>query len=168
MKKQAKAHRAKVTIVSTGVASQGARRATVDATPVETPPAQPTPDMEVVARAKRRRFSSADKLRILNAADRCNLPGEIGALLRREGVYSSCLSTWRQQRLVAQLDAIATKKRGPKPDAQHANVQQIARLTHDNARLQAQLDKALLVIDVQKKVSMLLGLTPMASLNGSI
>ena len=125
------------------------------------------PDMEVVARAKRRQFSSADKQRILQAADRCTQPGEVGALLRREGIYSSILSTWRGQRRAAELAALATHKRGPKPDLQRADAQQIARLNRDNARLQIQLDKALLVIDVQKKVSMLLGLNIPATEDGS-
>jgi transposase-like protein len=124
--------------------------------------------MEVVARAKRRQFSAADKQRILLAADRCTQPGEIGALLRREGIYSSTLCTWRGQRRAAELAALAAQKRGPKPDLQRADAQQIAQLSRDNARLQLQLDKALLVIDVQKKVSMLLGLTIPATAGGSI
>lgn len=152
-------------------ASQGARRATEDAPALAASNASSTPSrpgMQVVARAKRRQFSNADKQRILQAADRCTQPGEVGALLRREGIYSSTLSTWRGQRKAAELAALASHKRGPKPDPQRADAQQIAQLSRDNARLQNQLDKALLIIDVQKKVSMLLGLSLPATGGGSI
>lgn len=114
-------------------------------------PEHPHPDTQVVARAKRRQFSSAERQRILQAADDCTRPGEIGALLRREGLYSSLLSTWRAQRKAAELAALAPHKRGPKPDVQRADAQRIAQLGRDNLRLQNQLDRALLVIDVQKK-----------------
>jgi transposase len=112
--------------------------------------------MEVVPRG-RRFFSKADKQRILQAADRCTAPGEIGALMRREGVYSSSLSTWRQQRKAAELAALAPRRRGPKPAADRDQVLQIAQLTRDNDRLKSRLDKALFVIEVQKKVAALLG-----------
>ena len=115
--------------------------------------------MEVVPRARRRHFSNADKRRILEAADRCTKPGEIGALMRREGVYSSSLSTWRRQREAVDLAALAPQKRGPKVDAKRAEVLHIAQLTRDNDRLKSRLDKALLVIEVQKKVAALLGHT---------
>lgn len=115
--------------------------------------------MEVVAGARRRSFSKADKQRILQAADRCTLPGEIGALLRREGVYSSSLSTWRQHRKAADLAALAPRQRGPKPAADRDQVPRIAQLTRDNDRLESQLAKARLVIDVQKKLAALLGHT---------
>ena len=78
--------------------------------------------------ARRRHFSSADKRRILAAADRCTKPGEIGALMRREGVYSSPLSTWRRQREVADLAALAPQKRGPKIDPARLDALQIAQL----------------------------------------
>jgi transposase-like protein len=112
--------------------------------------------MEVVPRG-RRFFSKADKQRILQAADRCTVPGEIGALMRREGVYSSSLSTWRRQRRAAEQAALAPRKRGPKPAADRDETLQIARLTRDNDRLKNRLDKALFVIEVQKKVAALLG-----------
>ena len=115
--------------------------------------------MEVVPRAKRRVFSSANRRRILAAADRCTLPGEIGALLRREGVYSSSLSTWRRQREALELAALAPQKRGPKADPNRAEALHIAKLTAHNERLQSRLDKAMLVIEVQKKVAALLGHT---------
>jgi len=140
-------------------ALQGARRATGDAVG-SAPPLKPSDtSMEVVPRAKRRRFTNADKRRILKEADGCTQSGEIGALLRREGVYSSNLSTWRRQREANELAALAPQKRGPKADPKRAEAQHIAKLTVENGRLQNQLDKALLVIDVQKKVAALLGHT---------
>ena len=90
---------------------------------------------------------NADKRRILQAADRCTKPGELGALMRREGVYSSSLSTWRRQRDAADLAALAPQKRGPKIDPSRADGQQIAQLMRDNERLKSRLDKALLVIE---------------------
>jgi transposase-like protein len=137
-------------------ASEGARRATGDApaSAAKSSPADVGP--EVVARG-RRFFSKADKQRILQAADRCSAPGEIGALMRREGVYSSSLSTWRRQRTAAEQAALAPRKRGPKPAADRDQALQIARLTRDNDRLKNRLDKALFVIEVQKKVAALLG-----------
>ena len=138
-------------------ASQGARGATEDAAELAAQAPQPDSDSEVVARARRRHFSNADKRRILAAADRCTKPGEIGALMRREGVYSSSLSTWRRQREQADLAALAPHKRGPNVDVNRAETLHIAQLTREVARLQGQLDKALLVIDVQKKLAALLG-----------
>lgn len=141
------------------LASQGARRATAEANgslPAALPPGA---DVEVVAHAARRQFSPAEKRRILAAADRCTEPGEIGALLRREGVYSSSLTTWRRQRAAADLAALAPHKRGPKPDPDRAEALQVAKLTREIERLRIQLEKARLVIDVQKKVAALLGHT---------
>ena len=140
-------------------ALQGARRASGDAPGSALPLRTPGPSMEVVPRAKRRVFSNADKRRILAAADRCTLPGEIGALLRREGMYSSSLSTWRRQREALELAALAPQKRGPKADPSRAEALHIAKLTAHNQRLQSRLDKAMLVIEVQKKVAALLGHT---------
>jgi len=111
------------------------------------------PDPEVVQRAKRRFFTTGYKLRILNAADGCK-QGEIGALLRREGLYSSNLSTWRRQRERGEL---GQKKRGrPGIDPK---VKEVARLRAQNARLAVKLEQAETIIEVQKKLSVLLGLT---------
>ena len=107
---------------------------------------------EVVARAQRRRFSNADKRRILEAADRCTKPGELGALMRREGVYSSSLSAWRGQLEAADLAALAPQKRGPKAEPQRPETLHIAQLTRERDKLQVRLNKALLVIDVQKNL----------------
>ena len=148
-------------------ALQGARRATGDAGNSAAPAAPRDADSEVVPRARRRRFSNADKRRILQAADRCTVPGEIGALMRREGVYSSSLSTWRRQREATDLAALAPQQRGPRADPGRADALQIAQLTRDNDKLQSRLDKALLVIEVQKKVGALLALLEPGSKPGS-
>ena len=93
------------------------------------------PDPEVVPTAQRRRLSSAEKLRILEAADGCTELGEMGALLRREGIYSSYVSRWRRAR--GELTALSAKKRGPKPAADKALVKEVAKLRREKERLQA-------------------------------
>jgi transposase-like protein len=113
------------------------------------------PDPEVDPRPKRRRFSAKYKLRILTEADQCTERGEIGALLRREGLYRSHLSTWRKQRERGQLPGLAPKKRGRKPDPQAA---ELARLQRENERLKERLEQAETIIEVQKKLSQMLGL----------
>ncbi len=148
-------------------ASQGARRATEDAPGSAPLPGRPGSDSEVVPRARRRSFTTADKRRILQAADACTKPGEVGALMRREGVYSSSLSTWRRQREAADLAALAPQKRGPKADASRVDTQLIARLTRERDQLRTELDKAQLVIEVQKKVTALLDLLAAQSKHGS-
>ena len=107
---------------------------------------------EVVARPARRRFTAEYKLRVLQEADRCP-SGELGALLRREGLYSSHLTTWRRQRETGALTALAAKKRGPKVDRQ---AEELARLRREMAKLQTQLQRADLIIDAQKKLLVLL------------
>jgi transposase len=114
------------------------------------------PNTEVVAKAKRRQFTAAEKLRMLREVEACRGSGEIGALLRREGLYSSYLSTWRRQRDLGELDSLSPQKRGPKPDPQAL---ELARLRRENERLQARLQRAELIIDVQKKVARMLGET---------
>ena len=107
---------------------------------------------EVVARPTRRRFSATYKLRILQEADHC-APGEVGALLRREGLYSSHLTHWRQQRQAGALVALTARKGGPKVDPQ---AEALARLQREHAKLQAKLARADLIIDAQKKLLVLL------------
>ena len=114
-----------------------------------------TSSPEVGVKAERRRFTAEYKLRVLEEADACHQPGEVGALLRREGLYSSHLTTWRQQRDRGALQGLAPAKRGRKSDPQAA---EIARLKRENERLRAKLERAELIIDVQKKVSQMLGL----------
>lgn len=139
-------------------ASQGARRATEAASGSAPPPMTPGSNSEVVPRARRRTFTNADKRRILQAADLCTKPGEVGALMRREGVYSSSLSTWRRQRELAELAALAPQKRGPKADPARVEALQIAQLTRERDKLRVELGKAQLVIEVQKKLTALLDL----------
>src|SRR5512139_2608440 len=112
------------------------------------------PKTEVIAKAKRKQFSAAEKLRILREVDACQGSGEIGALLRREGIYSSYLTTWRRQRERGELDGLSPQKRGPKPDPQAIEIE---RLRRENARLQERLRQAELIIDVQKKAAQLFG-----------
>lgn len=117
-------------------------------------------DPEVKAKAERRKFSAEYKQRILAEADACTEPGQIGALLRREGLYSSNLIHWRQQRSEGSLKALSPKKRGPKPDplaSENAN------LRRRIERLEADLKRAETIIEVQKKLSDLLGLSDPSS-----
>lgn len=121
-------------------------------------PGNERPDPEVVPTAKRRSFSKAEKLRILAAADAC-VPGDIGALLRREGIYSSHLSTWRKQRQLAGEALLIERKRGPKVNPVAAQDRLVLELKNEVERLRDKLAKADLIIDVQKKLSILLGLS---------
>ena len=134
---------------------QGARGAT-EAVPVVSAHHAST---EVVARTKRRFKSNVEKRRIVAEADACTRPGEVGLLMRREGIYSSNLSNWRQQIRLADASALDAKKRGPKPNLELAQARRVETLTREKLNLQSQLDRALLIIEVQKKVSMLIGLT---------
>ncbi len=110
------------------------------------------PDPEVPPKAERRQFSAEYKLRVLAEADRCSEPGQIGALLRREGLYSSHLSKWRQQRERGALG----QQRGRKADPQTA---ELKRLQRENERLRSRLERAEHIIEVQKKLAELLGTT---------
>jgi len=110
------------------------------------------PDPEVVPPVRRRRFTATYKQGILEEAERCSQPGELGVLLRREGLYASHLTHWRAQRRAGQL---APQKRGRKADPQAA---ELARLQRENQRLKAQLERAELIIDAQKKLCQLLNL----------
>jgi len=111
-------------------------------------------DPEVVPKAKPRRFSAANKLRILREYESQG-PGEKGAYLRKEGLYSSNITNWKRQREKGELNGLKGKKRGRKADRQAAEV---ARLKEENARLRARLEQAELIIEVQKKISGILGL----------
>ena len=118
--------------------------------------AAPRPNPEVVARAKRRRFTAEYKQKILGQTDAAKGTGDIGALLRREGIYSSHLTKWRHERADGILEGLTPHKRGPK-----VKVDPLAgenqKLRRENERLTDHLRKAEIVIDVQKKVAMLLG-----------
>ena len=114
------------------------------------------PDSEVIARPHRRRFSAEYKLSIIDQADAAQGSGAVGALLRREGLYSSHLATWRQQRKQGEFDALTAKKRGPKVVVSPL-VKENRELQAANARLTKKLKNAELIIEVQKKVAALLG-----------
>lgn len=114
-------------------------------------------DTEVVAKAKRRRFSAEYKRRILQEAEQARSAGEIGALLRREGLYSSHLTTWRAARKRGELAGLAEKRRGPKPRRRDERDQRIADLERELTRVRRNLERAEAVIEVQKKLSILLG-----------
>ena len=123
----------------------------------ETPPARRAPDPEVLAKPTRRRFSAEYRLRIVEEADRCREPGEIGRLLRREGLYSSHLSTWRKARRQGALQGLTPRKRGPKPAPSHPLGAQVRRLEAQVARLEKELATAHTILEVQGKVAGLLG-----------
>ena len=114
-------------------------------------PQQPDPD--VVPRAKRRQFSASYKLRILQEAEACEQPGQISALLRREGLYSSQLSEWRRERQAGELQGLAAKVRGRKRNEQAA---ESTALRRENEQLKAQLVQADLIIAAQKKLALAL------------
>lgn len=114
------------------------------------------PDPEVEVKAGRRRFTVQYKLSILEQADQCEHSGDIGALLRREGLYSSHLSTWRRLRREGTLEGLGSRQRGPKRDVAAVEQREITRLQKQVSRLEDELDKAHTIIDVQKKLSALL------------
>jgi transposase len=118
------------------------------------------PDPEVVKRPVRRSFGTGYKRRILEEAGRCRKPGEIGALLRREGLYSSTLSGWRRQLAAGVAWGLTPKPRGPKPRWANPLAGEVERLERDNQRLRRRLEKAELIIEFQKKACELLGITP--------
>jgi transposase-like protein len=123
-------------------------------------PAPEAPDPEVPAgpvgpgKAQRRQFSAEYKRQILQEADACTVPGALGALLRREGLYASHLASWRRQRDRGELQGLAPTRRGRKANPEAAELE---RLRRENARLRERLAQAETIIDVHKKVSQLLG-----------
>jgi transposase-like protein len=119
-------------------------------------PRPSVPDSEVIARPRRRHYPAEYKRSILDQAAAAQDAGAIGALLRREGLYSSHLATWRRQRKQGGLDALTPKKRGPKVVVSPL-VKEKRELLAANARLTKKLKNAELIIEVQKKVAALLG-----------
>jgi transposase-like protein len=122
------------------------------------------PNPEVTPKAKRRTFSAEYKLRILDEASACRTPGERGALLRREGLYSSHLTHWRRELCDGALNGLQPKKRGPKSDPLAV---ENAQLKREIAQLQAKLERAETIIEVQKKLSQLLGLPTASEMDAS-
>jgi transposase len=115
-----------------------------------------SPDPEVAEKPVRRKFTAEYKLRVLAEADKCTRPGEIGALLRREGLYHSNLYRWRKKRDEGSFGALSPVKRGPKT-VKNPLAPEVAKLKREVERLKAKLQQAETIIDVQKKVSGLLG-----------
>ncbi len=127
-------------------------------TPAGTP--NETPDPQVKAKTARRSFTTTYKLSILEQADQCQGVGEIGALLRREGLYSSHLSSWRRLRRQGTLRALTNKKPGPQTMLSPAERRELDQLRRRNAKLEHALEKARTIIDVQKKLSSILATMP--------
>src|SRR3989454_408087 len=146
--------------------TEGARRATgvfPSAAPAGGVAAEPgAVETEVVAKAQRRRFTAEYKRRIVREADRCTKPGELGALLRREGLYSSHLTTWRAARDRGELAGLAPKPRGPKATPPDPRDKQIAEQEREVVRWKQRAERAEALVEVQKKVAALLG-TPLES-----
>jgi transposase len=113
---------------------------------------------EVSAKRRRRRYSAEDKRRVLREADACNKPGELGALIRREGIYSSTLSQWRAARQRGEIAGLTAKKRGPKAHAVDARDREIWQLQKENQKLKKRAERAEALVEIQKKVSQLLGI----------
>ncbi len=116
------------------------------------------PDPEVSEKKTCRRYTAAYKLKILREVDRCSKPGETGALLRREGLYSSLISSWRRQREAGQLDGLGGKKRGRDGAARDKLVAENKRLRRETRRLERKLRQTEVILDIQKKASELLGI----------
>jgi transposase len=115
-------------------------------------------EVEVVAKAERRRFTAEYKLRVLHEADRCKPPGEIGALLRREGLYWSNLITWRKQRQSGELAGLRGKRRGPKRREKNPLANRVRELERENVPLKRRAERAEGIMELQKKVSEILGI----------
>ncbi|KAA5607763.1 transposase, partial [Rhodovastum atsumiense] len=128
-----------------GPPAGGARRGAGRAPP---PPANP----ELSERPRRRTFTAKEKLHILQEADRATGAGEIGALLRREGLYSSALTDWRRQREAGILDGLAPARRGPKASEPNPLAAELAKAQQENAKLRLRLERAEAIIDLQKKL----------------
>ena len=116
------------------------------------------PSPEVLEKPVRRRFTVEYKAKILAEADACTEPGMLGELLRREGLYSSHLTTWRRQRDEGALAGLRPKRRGRKAKPKNALADEVARLQRENQQLKEQLRQAELIVDVQKKVSEMLNI----------
>ena len=115
-------------------------------------------EVEVTERPKRRRYTAEEKLRILKAADACKNPGDLGSLLRREGLYSSSISRWRRLRDSGQLKGLRPKRRGPAPREKNPLEDKVAKLEKENRRLRARAERAEGLVELQKKVSEILGI----------
>ena len=125
--------------------------------PIVSAPAAASP--EFLDRPRRRTFTAQDKLRILAEADRAaGVPGGIGAIVRREGLYSSALTDWRRHRAAGAFEALSPARRGPKTAEPNPLAAELALSRRDNLRLKQRLERAEAIIEIQKKVAVLLGL----------
>lgn len=116
------------------------------------------PEVKVAAKAERRRFTADYKRKVIGEADKCQRPGEIGALLRREGLYWSNLSNWRKQRASGELAGLTAKRRGPARQEKNPLAERVKELERENGRLQRRADLAQGIVELQKKVSAILGI----------
>ena len=114
--------------------------------------------VEVTEKAKRRHHSVAYKLRIVQEADACTKPGELGALLRREGLYSSSLAAWRKARATGERKGLEARQRGPKAKAVDPSAQKLAEQERETSRWKARAELAEALVEVQKKVAAILGI----------
>ena len=115
-------------------------------------------EVEVVAKAERRRFTAEYKQKILREVDDCERPGEIGALLRREGLYWSNLTHWRRQRESGELAGLTARRRGPQRREKNPLAERVRELERDNVRLKRRAERAEGLVELQKKVSEILGI----------
>ena len=115
-------------------------------------------EVEVVGKAERRRFTAEYKQKVLREADKCQWPGEIGAFLRREGLYWSNLSTWRKQRESGELAGLSARKRGPERREKNPLADRVRELERENGRLKRRAERAEGIVELQKKVSEILGI----------
>ncbi len=140
------------TLAAAGAETEDGRRPTTVSAPAAASP-------ELVQRPRRRNFTAKDKLRILGEVERAaGVPGGVGAIVRREGLYSSALTDWRRQRDAGAFEALSPAKRGPKSAAPNPLAAEHAQLQRDNRLLTKRLERAEAIIDLQKKLALLLGL----------
>ena len=140
------------TLAAAGTEMEDGRRP-----PIVSAPAAASPEFS--DRPRRRTFTAQDKLRILAEADRAaGVPGGIGAIVRREGLYSSALTDWRRQRAAGAFEALSPARRGPKTAEPNPLAAELALSRRDNLRLKQRLERAEAIIEIQKKVAVLLGL----------
>jgi transposase-like protein len=142
--------------------TEGARRATAvfpAGAPAAEPPAAPAGETEVVAKAQRRRFTAEYKRRIVREAERCTTAGAIGALLRREGLYSSSLSSWRKARDRGEVEGLTPRKRGPKAEPPDPRDKRLAEQAREIDKWRKRAERAEALVEVQKKLALLLGTT---------
>ena len=152
-----KTERESMTRMEMGAPALGVEERSDEAPRAGASDARPTPDPEVVAKPKRRQFTAQYRLRILEEAERCTQPGEVGRLLRREGLYSSHLTAWRKARRQGSLQGLTPNKRGAKPAERNPLSAKVRELEGKVARLEKELHTAHTILEVQGKVAGLLG-----------